>query len=200
MWEVRTVHDQDLRQALHEQLGPADAGQFIIDELGLCGEVRVDVATVTDTLNGYELKSDTDTLQRLPKQVEWYSKCLDHCTLVVADRHLDAAARLLPDWWGIVVVREDDDAVRLDQLRPTERNTAVDPFFLAQLLWKPEVTRALEERDAIRGYRSKSRMHMWRRLTEVADVDEIRGIVRTAMTSRKVWRKPQGPPRATTRR
>ena len=86
MTTAMAMRDGDVRAALHSQL--AGRRSLVIDELGLCGAVRVDVATVDDALTGYELKSASDTLRRLPTQVEYYSKVLDYSVLVVADNHL----------------------------------------------------------------------------------------------------------------
>ena len=41
----------------------------VVDELELLrGVVRVDVAVISDTLHGYEIKSASDNLIRLPNQ------------------------------------------------------------------------------------------------------------------------------------
>jgi hypothetical protein len=49
----------------------------MLDEFGLeHGEVRVDVAVINGELHGYEIKSERDTLERLPRQVKAYSAVL----------------------------------------------------------------------------------------------------------------------------
>lgn len=118
------MHDKDVRQALHDRLHSDPTfcdDRLVVDELGLCGKVRVDVAVVDDALSGFELKSATDTLQRLPTQVEVYSQVLDAATLVVAENHLDLALELLPEWWGCVIATEDDNVTRLEHLRSPSR-------------------------------------------------------------------------------
>jgi len=189
---VSDMRDRDLRDALHSRLldeHVADlAGTRFVDELGLCGEVRVDIAVVNATLSGFELKSPADTLRRFPRQVDVYSRVLDHCTLVVAEKHLDGALAILPEWWGCIVVRWDDMGVRLDEVAPALRNELVDPYSLAQLLWRGETLTALEELDALRGVRGKSRKVLWQRLTEAVDIDELRALVRQALKQRQNWR------------
>ncbi|WP_197480754.1 sce7726 family protein [Rhodococcus sp. EPR-157] len=73
----------------------------------------MDVAVVNGALSGFELKSARDTLRRLPKQIEIYSRVLDHAVLVVADNHLDSAMSLVPDWWGVVSAQGSAGAVVL---------------------------------------------------------------------------------------
>ena len=51
------------------------------------GTVRIDVAVLNGEMCGYEIKSDRDTLERLPFQIEIYSKEFDKLTLVVGRRH-----------------------------------------------------------------------------------------------------------------
>lgn len=94
------MHDADLRQALHRRLArqhrddPHDTR--ILDEFGICGQVRVDVAVVNGALTGYELKSARDTLKRLPRQADYYSRVLDYAHIVVADTHAAHALQMVP--------------------------------------------------------------------------------------------------------
>ncbi len=89
------MRDSDVRKALHSRVlrdHHNDPNTLVLNELGLRhGACRVDVAVVNGSLHGYELKSDMDTLERLPAQVGLYGKVLDKATLVVGARH---AARL----------------------------------------------------------------------------------------------------------
>jgi hypothetical protein len=50
---------------------------------------------------GYEIKSDRDTLARLPNQIAAYELCFDTMTMVVGKRHLAKCRATLPEWWGI---------------------------------------------------------------------------------------------------
>lgn len=64
------MRDRDVRQALHRKVlkeHHGDADTLVLDELGLRhGTCRVDIAVVNGYLHGYEIKSDSDTLERLP--------------------------------------------------------------------------------------------------------------------------------------
>ncbi len=85
------MRDPDIRQKLRadiERQHRADPDTLIVDELGLCqGAVRVDLAVVNAALHGYEIKSERDTLVRLPGQQEGYSRALDFVTVVTAEGH-----------------------------------------------------------------------------------------------------------------
>src|SRR5580698_6348671 len=97
--------DQDIRIALRYKLAAIHANESdtaIIDELSLCqGNARVDMAVVNGSFSGYEIKSDRDTLTRLPNQLAAYELCFDTMTIVVGKRHLAKCRATLPDWWGI---------------------------------------------------------------------------------------------------
>jgi hypothetical protein len=47
---------------------------------------------------GYELKSERDTLERLPLQARIYSRVFDRVTLVTGLRHAGAAEDRIPGW------------------------------------------------------------------------------------------------------
>jgi hypothetical protein len=189
---VSAMRDRDVRAALYALLLRDHASELsstlIVDELGLCGEVRVDVAVVNARLSGFELKSASDTLRRLPKQVEVYSRVLDYCTLVVAENHLDHAMAVAPGWWGVVAVRPGQDEVSLDEIKPPCLNRTIDAFSLAQLLWREEALIALDGLGAARGCRNKARRFIWQRLVDTSDLDTLRSIVRTTLKARQRWR------------
>lgn len=186
------MRDGDVRIALHERLRQEHASELddtlFLDELGLCGEVRVDVAVVNGHLAGYELKSARDTLRRLPAQVETYSRVLDFATLVVADNHVRHAADIVRPWWGLIVATPARVGVRLIQDREPKLNRDVDPMSLAQLLWRDEALEELTIRGFDRGVRSKPRWAVWTRLSESLERDELRDVVRHRLKARDAWR------------
>lgn len=184
------MRDRDVREQLNRDLREwhPDHGTLFVDELDLGGLVRVDVAAVNGSLWGYEIKSDRDTLRRLPTQVEVYSQVLDFAALVVAERHHDHAIGLLPDWWEVVVVTGDADNVVLDAVRPGTKNTGVDALQVAQLLWRDEVLAELTERGLDRGVRSKPRRELWQRLVESLELVDLQQVVRTRLKARQGWR------------
>jgi hypothetical protein len=190
------MRDCDVRSALRNQLATAHCAEpntLMLDELGICGRVRIDIAVVNGDLSGYEIKSAADDLRRLPIQVDVYSRVLDFACLVVASCHHASALDIIPDWWGVQVAQATSDSISLESIRPPERNDAVDGTFLVQLLWRDEALDELTIRDADRGVRSKARWHVWTRLAEVLTVDEMRAVVRSRLKARQDWRGVQSP-------
>jgi hypothetical protein len=170
-----------------------DPETLILEELGLRhGATRVDMVVVNGSLHGFEIKSDRDSLRRLPRQVKMYSEILDYVTLVVGQRHADKATPTTPNWWGIQVAdRGQDGKVRLQEERQPLENPAPDKLAIAKLLWRDEAIMLLEELGAADGIRSKPRRFVYSRLAEVAEIDTIRAYVRERLKSRKDWRSDE---------
>lgn len=191
------MRDGDVRRALHDQLERDHSGEpdtLFVDELSVCGMARVDVAVVNGALSAYELKSASDRLTRLPTQVEWYSKVVDHATLVVADRHIDRAAPLLPPWWGVIVATGDRD-VTLEWHQQARQNPEIDPSALVRLLWRSEALATLESLGVASGLRSKPKSTLWEAVAAALPIDDLRFVVRRALKDREGWRPgPERPP------
>src|SRR5207244_95753 len=90
----------------------------------------------------FEIKSEHDTLRRLPRQADAYGRVFDRCTAVLAERHRDGAVALLPEWWGITTVSVNGH-VAFDDARKARPNPRIDPEVLVRLLWREEVGAAL---------------------------------------------------------
>ena len=138
------IRDLDIRHSLHAEVARRHAGEpdtLILDELALCqGQARVDLAVVNGSLNGYEIKSERDTLHRLPGQLDVYGRALDFVTVVVAASHVAAVRNSVPSWWGIWVATGSAGSVKLKETRQPRPNPAVEGVAVAQLLWRDEVT------------------------------------------------------------
>lgn len=185
------MRDYEIRLALDNALRVEhgdDADTLIRHELGLCaGRRRIDVALINGELTGYEIKSDEDTLVRLAGQAEAYGRVLDRAILVTTHRWLDKATGLLPVTWGVVTARCCDGDVHLEVVRESAANGSVDPFALAQLLWRAEALDELRVRGLARGLSGKARHYVWEALASAVPVDELRGVVRHRLKVRQDW-------------
>lgn len=183
------LYDSCIRLALCEMLHSQEEGasdSVIIEELGLCrGKTRVDVALVNGIMHGFEIKSDHDSLTRLPQQCEMYSRIFDKTTLVVGNRHYSKALSLIPEWWGVLRVEQTDVGPIFVRERDERRNPGRESRAIVELLWLDEAIGALEECNAARGIRSKPRKIVWDRVCEVLSIDEISAIVRERLKVRK---------------
>src|SRR5689334_19879557 len=136
------MRDLDIRARLKNDLivrHQDDRETVILDELGVCqGAVRVDVAVVNGLLAGYEIKSERDTLERLPAQAAAYGRVFDRVTLVTSGDHLLRVDTVIPGWWGLTMATNDGEGVTLYEIRPPKPNPVIDPSAIVQLLWRDE--------------------------------------------------------------
>ena len=185
-----TPNDAHIRVALRKKLtstGFSHSDTVVLDELGICrGEVRIDVAVVNGEIHGYEIKSDRDSLRRLSGQVELYSKVLDQATLVAGERHFDAAAALLPGWWGLLLVKSSSNGPHLERVRRARKNPFRDARALVELLWLEDSIALLEQHGLDWGVRSKPRRVIWDRICETLDIEVIASAVRTRLKARAI--------------
>lgn len=189
--------DRDIRTALYEtELArfSADPHSLLVDELGVCqGEFRIDVAVVNGALHGWEIKSDRDTLARLPSQAQAYSRVFDTVTLVVGETHLHDALALIPGWWGVLVASRRRDGADLGAVRAGARNPAPDPLALAQLLWRDELIAILTDLQAPRKLLRQPKWHLWPALAARLEVGDLAARVRAALKARPEWRRSDRP-------
>lgn len=186
------MRDSDVRLSLHGWLHEKHQNEMnstrILDEMDIAGQVRVDTVVLNGAFAGFEIKSASDTLRRLPRQVEICSQVLDYATLVVAKNHYAKAKPLLPRWWGVIEATSTPDGVKLRPIRNSKRNSTVDPLTLCTLLWRNETLIELERLDAARGVRSKPNRILWERLSQSVSPDELRNIVRERLKLRSGWK------------
>jgi hypothetical protein len=183
------MRDSDVRRAVIDWLAAEHAHEMdrtrIVEEMGVwSGSVRIDVAVINGSLSGYELKSDRDTLERLPFQRDLYGRVFDFVHLVVGRRHIEKAKVLLPEWWGIRVAVMTDGVVDLVPHRQAHRNPTPDPYLVAQLLWKEETIKVLTAFGLDKGWRSKRIRLIHQRLAAEIPFDELREHVLGALKAR----------------
>jgi hypothetical protein len=189
------MRDIDIRRELLREMRRRHDGELdtlIMPELGLCqGMARVDLAVVNGTVHGYEIKSEQDTLARLPSQAEVYSRTLEFVTIIASASHSQKIRDLIPSWWGIWIAIEDENGMSLKPDRDAHPNPKIDPFSLAQLLWREEAFQVLNDRGLTGGMRSKPRSELWRKLASELTIEDLAKVVRGCLKRRgAAWRVP----------
>ena len=172
--ENRYLLDQDLRRALVAQvlseLGPDAAA---LHEVALGTASRVDLVVVSSTLHAYEIKSDADSLRRLPQQAHSISAAFPYATLLCTQRHVERAKDILPPWWGIAVGRIEDDRIACAEHRPAHPNPRIDPSAASRLIWRTEALRLLERHQLDHGLWAAARPVLWERIAAQVPLGDI---------------------------
>jgi hypothetical protein len=187
------MNDRHIRAALREELirqHAEDHDTVIIEEFAIGhGASRADIAVLNCALHGFEIKSDRDTLVRLPGQVRAYSEVFDRITLYVGYRRASEAFQIIPEWWGVLLVEmKSCGTIEFHPARESEANPSVDIHALVSLLWRDEALGLLKEMKAAKGVQTKPRAMIYRRLVEVFDPSVLHTRVRQLLKSRTGWR------------
>jgi len=152
------------------------------------GANRADLAALNGLSHGYEIKSDKDTLSRLPDQVFAYNSIFERATLVAAERHLASAEKIIPSWWGIVRASYCDSVLSLERIKKCRENPAPYPIAIASLLWRTEALALLTSLGLDKGVRSKPMDCLVERLAVELPPSRLSRYVREALRARGDWK------------
>lgn len=168
-----------------------DSNSKVVDELSVSyGTARVDIAVINGSFHGYEIKSDYDTLNRLPNQIQTYSKTFDYLTVITGEHHLEGVVNNIPDWCGIILAShtKKKDGVKLRHIRQPQRNKLIENLSIVQLLWKDELIMILEDAGIKKGLNNKSKPFLWSCVLEKIAPEKISSTVRERLKLRANWR------------
>jgi len=169
-----------------QQLGGPETA--VVDELCIKhGKFRVDLAVVGDRLEGFEIKSDPDSLRRLPDQAKHFSLVFHRMTLVVGPGHLAQALPLIPKWWGIVLATQTADGADISPLRPALANPKPNYRWIVRLLWRAELSDVLKSHGHGRGASKLRYYAVANRLLEVFTPEELTALVCRKLREREAW-------------
>lgn len=186
------MRELDIRTALLARLREeyqSDERTRVLNELAVGGGVaRIDVAVVNGRFLGFEIKSDADTLDRLPSQAKVYSDVFDCVTVVCGCRHLSKVEQIVPSWWSIIEAAQSNKQVQFTTIRRGSENPGVNPLQIARLLWRHEAVSIMETYGIAAGLRSKSREYLVRALCKQLEVSVMQSEVRERLKSRLNWR------------
>lgn len=182
------MRDFEIRTSLHNDF-LTNYNNFpesiVVDELKVCnGEAIMDIAVINGSLIGYEIKSPNDNLQRLSRQVTFYSKVFDYVTIVTCDKHLQGILREVPTWWGIWVLNKDEAGVKKIQMRTPSANDQIEGFSIAQFLWKSEIIDLINKYGLDRKVCSKRKWMQWQYLAEALELHVLKKEVRSYLKAR----------------
>ena len=132
------MQDKEIRKILIEYLKIQHEDHRIYQEKNI-GTAVCDVMLVTDHLSGFEIKSDCDNYERLPRQVHAYDLMFDKNYIAVGVSHINSIKTKVPTHWGILAV--DSSGIR--SIREAKRNKSVKRTHQLNLLWKLELKNLL---------------------------------------------------------
>lgn len=157
----------------------------VVDELNLpVTKARIDIAVINGALHGYEIKSASDTLQRLPSQIEAYIKIFDYLSVVTEKKYSQKILECIPSFVGLIECSEKKD---IKIIRKAKFNKKKEGFFIAKLLWREEIINTLTEYQI--PFKKKDRNWiLCEILSSNFNVEDLSKIVRTKLKSRREWK------------
>lgn len=184
------MYDSDIRSFLYKDFAKEpmyinDNSTIIVPEMNILnGYVRIDIAVINGSFHGYEIKSDMDTLLRLPRQSEYYSKVFDEMVLVTTEKYADKVECIIPSWWGIKYYNKYGE---LKTMKSEKHNNNVDLFSRLTLLWKDELIELLC-RYSDKKYKSKTKLALINIILSEVPKDIIMDYTREIIKLRTNWR------------
>ena len=188
------IYDSNIRKVLYSEFlkekkftkNPEDT--IVIDEFSSSySSARIDISVLNGSLHGYEIKSERDTLERLPKQIEYYTKIFEYITVVTTDKYTEKIIEIVPDFFGIFLIEKKKNKLKLKKIRNSKKNKNIDYFELTKLLWKEELKEILKEND-IKKVSSLTRLELTKKVFENIPQNIIKKCVLTKIKNRTIER------------
>lgn len=104
---------------------------------------RADFVKVNGDTVSYEIKSGNDNLQKLSKQVSDYERVFEYNYIVIDEKHYQAAVKLIPDHYGIYILK----GAKLIEHKPAQRNTNLNSIIQLKLFSKKELLSIFNTHD-----------------------------------------------------
>ena len=182
--------DPEIRKAFIEQyLRKQGSKSLIYEEVGiLTGTSIVDIALFNpEFFQAFEIKSGADSTQRLPNQIENYAKIFDSISIITEKSQVLKMLRLIPDYWGVIIVDKVFGEISFDIWRMPKHNQLVNKRAMAELLWRDEAAKALRKKG-IKGTSKKKRKALWNKIETTFTLEELRKVVVETMNARGEWK------------
>jgi len=176
--------DRDIRDRLKGDLRSNRNNIKVINELDINGAVA-DIAVIDkDYFCGYEIKSDRDTLKRLPGQIQIYNYVFDKITIVVGKSKALKVSGIIPEFWGLIVARNEDNGIILTEIREPKLNKNINKHWLAKKLWRSDIVDILKGLNLYKGKSGFYKHALLEILMEKISLNELRSYIRNILTNR----------------
>src|SRR4051812_50228660 len=108
-YQMMELNDACIRGALLRKLARQKTRpRAVLEELHVHnGRAIADVVTLHLEAHCYEIKGETDRIERITTQCVYYNAAFRRITLVTTECNLRRALRLAPRFWGIMVGTAD---------------------------------------------------------------------------------------------
>lgn len=166
------MYDIDIREAMFDYLDDLFIKYRILEEKTM-GKSRADLLMVIDgSIIGFEIKSDSDTYERLKRQTKDYDKYCNMNYIVVGKSHEKHVEKYVPKYWGIYSVALTASGYTVDLIREAIMNPRCKIQEQLKWLWKEELGHILAI-NKMPKYKQKSKKFIHEKLLEKVEVDRL---------------------------
>lgn len=136
------LSDPVIRAAFLEKLNKAHPRpKAIIEELRVHnGNAIADIVAIYNEAHCYEIKGDSDKVERITEQGKYYDLAFRKVTLITTSKHAQKATTIAPPHWGIIEAREGrSNKIIFRSIRPAGRNINFNKKIALLTLWRDEL-------------------------------------------------------------
>lgn len=158
---MQKLTDKEIRQALIANLGRrANAPRATLEEVHVCnGNAIADVVAVYKTMHCYEIKGETDSINRIVRQSQFYDQAFPLISLVTTANHLKRAETIVPKHWGVMLANPSHNGfVSFRHVRGAARNPSYLPEVALLSLWRSELIKFPSARNASLGKMNRQKI------------------------------------------
>jgi len=143
------LYDKLIRPTLISKLkNQAIKPKAVIEELRVHnGNAIADVVALYKDAHCFEIKGDSDKIERAVKQGNYFNLSFRRITLVTTRRQLNKAIQLLPKFWGIMIAEWKHGEVKLKYIRGAKNNPNFNKNIALLTLWKSEMLALIEQHN-----------------------------------------------------
>jgi len=139
---MQKLTDKEIRQALIISLKRrANSPIATLEEVHVCNSNAIaDVVAVYKSMHCYEIKGETDSINRVSRQSQFYDQAFPLISLVTTANHLRRAEEIVPQHWGIIVANVTrKNSLTFRHVRGASRNEQYNPEVALLSLWRSEL-------------------------------------------------------------
>ncbi len=135
------LNDHAIRTSLIARLsGLSKAPKAVLQEIRVHnGNAIADVVALHSEAHCYEIKGETDSVQRIMRQGSYYDVVFRRTTLVTTENQIRSALRLAPQHWGIMKAHDVGGKVKITYVRRARPSPTFDKKLALLTLWKSEL-------------------------------------------------------------
>ena len=182
------LRDRDIRVNLSvylEKILP-EHGKICHEQTFHNGKVVADLVTASNGgLHIYEIKGDSDNIERIVRQSFYYNKCAPKLTLVTTKKHAQKALNLLPEFWGLIIADNSKERVSLRYIRKSKNNHEFSKKTALLTLWKSELTAAYRNSVGFEPKSKATREHLAEALSHRLTKRETINLLRDTLLGRR---------------